>query len=83
MPDNLRLERVATAPPAPGMVSELLFEAGLFEYGVGRVPRLDLAIDGDVPPGFRAVPDFMIALSGADEVAARRTQNPLQLGREV
>lgn len=59
------------------------FRAGLFEYGVGRVSRLDLAIEGDVPPGFRAVPDFMIALSGADEVAARRTQKPLQLGREV
>jgi hypothetical protein len=40
----------------------LLFEASLFEYGVGRVPRLDRAIDGNVPAGFGAMPNFVITL---------------------
>jgi hypothetical protein len=36
-------------------------QAGLLQDGVGGVPRLDLAIDREVPPGDRAAPDFMIA----------------------
>lgn len=64
-------------------LSKLFFESGLFEHGVSRVPRFDLAIDRDVPSGLRTVPDFVIALASANEVATRATQDTLQLGREV
>jgi hypothetical protein len=64
-------------------LSKLLFESGLFEHGVRGMPRFDLAINRNVPPGRRAVPDFVIAFAGANEVTTRSTQDTPQLGREV
>jgi hypothetical protein len=50
------------------VILEFLAKPSLLEHLVGRMARLDFAVDCDVTLGDRAVPDFVITLSGANEL---------------
>jgi hypothetical protein len=49
----------------------VFWQAGLFQYSVSQMTRRDVIVDGEISIGARAVPDFVIALSLADEMSSR------------
>jgi len=49
--------------------SEVLWQSGLLEHGIGGVARLDPAIDNEMNLRDRAVPDLMITFSCTHETA--------------
>jgi hypothetical protein len=57
--------------------SKRLWQTGLFENAVSGVPRFDVVIDRDRPLGFRAKPDFVIALALPVETAPRVSEDTL------
>jgi hypothetical protein len=50
----------------------LLFEPGLLQHTVGRVPGLDFVIDWKVSICFWAAPDVMVTVPMTDKVAVSR-----------
>ena len=52
-----------------------MLDPGLPHDGIGRVARLDLAVDRDVAARDRAVPNVMIALAVAHERATACGEN--------
>lgn len=75
-PHQWRAQKVPQA--AFHNLSELFRQAGLFQYHVRRVPRLDMVIDRERFRCNRAIPYFMVTLTVALEIAATCQKNPLQ-----
>lgn len=60
-----------------------LRQAGLLHDAIGGVSRKNLVINREVTISKRAVPHFMVTLSRAHNLAFVRTQNFLNVWREV
>ena len=52
-----------------------MIDPGTLHDDIGRVPGLDLHIDGDFKAGDRAIPELMIAFGGSRNCAAVGAQN--------
>jgi hypothetical protein len=53
----------------------VVFDAGLFHYGVGRMSGFDIAVYGEGPVTVWAIPNFVITLSLTSETAPVRQQD--------
>ena len=60
---------------------EFFLDAGLLQNDVRPMPRLDIAIHGEVAIGDRAMPDLVIALAHSYERAAVIPQDADNFGR--
>ena len=58
---------------------ECFGQASLFEYSVSGVARLDVSVNWKVLFGYRAVPNFVVALSCSNPIASRIPENALQM----
>jgi len=68
------------APPAVFfrfLLSELLWDASLLQYGIGRVAGQNFVVDGKAALRDGAVPDFVIPATGAFKSAPLGTKNLL------
>jgi hypothetical protein len=63
--------------------SELLGQSGLFQHGVGQMSRQDRVVDHEAGSSDRAFPDFVIALTLADQTTIGGARYFLQLRREA
>ncbi len=62
------------------VMSELLLQACLLQYGICGVAGLDLGVDGKTPAADRAEPDFVIALALPLEAATLLPKYALEFG---